>query len=172
LVDQEWRSCCLAVRSERIGRTKLHGSAVAAPTPLLPRRGARRAEWLTCEMFAPVRPPCCPVPVRHVETPSRASYHFPVASPNQRRSARRRATGKRTMPGSVRQSTSLTGTGQQGSDRSFGERAGRRGRRKSWIPAFAGMTARKCERSSHEWLSAIRHITTSSPRRRGSIFRA
>jgi hypothetical protein len=45
-----------------------------------------------------------------------------------------------TMPGSVRQSTSLARTRQQGSDRSFGERAERRGWRKSWISALAGMT--------------------------------
>ena len=60
------------------------------------------------------RPPCCPVRARPVETPSLASYRFPVASSNQSSSVGRKATGNRTMPGSVRQSTSLARTGQQG----------------------------------------------------------
>jgi hypothetical protein len=86
-----------AVRGERFARVLLCGCSFA--------RGGR---------FSLVRPPCCPVRARHAETPSRASYHFPVASLNQDLRVKRGATGKRTMPGSVRQSTSLARTGQQG----------------------------------------------------------
>lgn len=94
-----------------------------------------------CGRGALVRPPCCPVRARGVETPSLASYRFPAAAPNQVMRFGRKASGKRTMPGSVRQSPPLARTGQQGSGPRYAERKDRRSRRKAWIPACAGMSA-------------------------------